>query len=185
MSAVALLTCAIPGAAAEAPSLRVTLDLSASDAAFSSALRADLEREVLVRLSEQGCYSEVRVEAPEIIEARDLRLEVSVTEYREQTSFEGSVHGVAMSDRASPVRSTAEIGGNVTLRLVTLGDELELRRKSGVRQTRWQPLDVQDALLEARLRWLENIGRMVRRFACQGGTDKLVGRIEKQRRESR
>lgn len=170
---------------ADPPQLRLTIDLSEIGVELSSAMRVDLEREITVRLLEDDCFAEVRAKAPQPIEERDLVLEVRVERYREQTSFESSVHGNATRGLAEPVLSTAEIVGDVTLRLIQVSPRLELRKKSGQRHVSWRPPSAGDAMGGARRRWVENVGKMAHRLACRGGADKLNREIERQRRESR
>jgi hypothetical protein len=182
---VLLLLATLPGAAAEPAPFRLTLDLSAIGTELSSAMRIDLEREIFVRLKEYACFEEVRIEPPETIEAGDLRLEVHVTNYQERANFESSVHQNARSDQVDPVHATAEISADVKLRLISDSDQLELRHKSGQRHISWRPPTGQDAMYGGRLRWLDNVGQLARRMACQGGARKLTREIEKRRRESR
>ena len=180
-----LLLATLSSAAAEPAPFRVTIDLSAIGVELSSAMRTDLEREIFVRLKEYACFEEVRIEPPETIEQRDLLLEVQVTNYQERADFESSVHQSAASDRAEPVRATAEISANVSLRLISSSDQLELRRKGGQRHVSWRPPTEQDVMYGGRLRWIDNVGQLARRMACQGGARKLTREIDRRRRESR
>jgi len=86
-----LLLATITGTAAEPAPFRLTIDLAAVGIELSSAMRTDLEREIYVLLKEHACFEEIRVEQPEKIEQRDLRLEVKVTEYQERASFDLSL----------------------------------------------------------------------------------------------
>ena len=181
--AVLLLSIALPAQAADTKNFRLTIDLDAADGEISSTLRVELEREIFVVLKQQRCFSEVRGTPPDSIEDTDLGLVIRVDDYRERTSFDSSVHGAAIRDRVEPVPSTTRISGNVTLRLVTLSDDLELGRKRAVRQVNWRPPAAQDTLYQGRLSWIENVGQMARKFACRGGTTKLTRQIEKRRRE--
>ena len=192
LAALVLLGAAGPAHAAKnrAVALKLAFHVIWGDESMGEeSLRDRVEREVLERLEQAGCYSSVvraDPKAPAEGTGADVlyRLTLGNLEVREDWE-------VSIAERTSPDQPAdeaenqvvARIGFDVSMELSLLPEAVALRDKSYRHDQSYRPLHGEDPREEARRMVIDDLARQATAFACKGAT-KLPAQIARVRSAS-
>jgi hypothetical protein len=154
------------------------------ESAGEEGLREELELQMLTELRRAGCFRTVDLALPaaagDSAAADELRLEVTVRELFDETTYDTSI-----AQRADPNASheletafTTRIRLLVHAALVHPAGERELRSRQIRASGAHRPLTIEeDARLTARTQAMVELVRAIRLFVCKGGEKRLAKEI--------